>query len=263
MAVDPPSSRSPSTDLHRPTMPAAAPVVVAPAKLVMLGSGRSLAITEHGGEERLEIRSAGGDMVLSVRLTDAGPVFSLSGASFEITAARTLSLSAETLRFSALKDLTIESGGALTERAAGDAVRDVGGTDRTIARDVEVAAHPGGISLRANDDVDVVGERVRLNSDDPPMPRTWEEHRSRHALAAAVISQEALPSEPAATTPSSLHWYDSGPHKAPSGATAASEEDSSGGRRVQVLPPESLPNAEAGDGGTGSARPREPGGDGT
>ena len=40
-------------------------------------------------------------------------------------------------------------------------------------------ARPGGIELRANDDVRVTGERVLLNSDDPPMPLTWEEYEAR------------------------------------------------------------------------------------
>jgi len=198
-------SAPPTGDPQRATMPAMEPsyaallprpgnvAVVAPGPTVVsFGSGRSLAVTEQGGEERVEIRAAGGALLLSVRLTDEGPVFSLSGASFEIAAAKTLSLSAETLRVSALKDITIEAGGGLTERIAGDSTREVGGRDRVSARDVEVAAHPGGISLRANDDVDVVGERVRLNSDDPPMPVSWEEHRARHALPAKPASEEQL-----------------------------------------------------------------------
>jgi hypothetical protein len=190
MAAEHHSSMPPTGESQSPTLPAAKPGVPPPDKIVTLGSGRSLAITEEGGEERVEIRAAGGALLLAMRLTDAGPVFSLSGASFEIAAARTLTLRAETLCISASKDLTLEAGDTLHERAAGNATREIGGLDRTVARDVEVQAHPGGISLRANDDVDIVGERVRLNSDDPPMPQTWEEHRARHALLATAVPQD-------------------------------------------------------------------------
>lgn len=164
--------------------------------VVTFGSGRAITAMEKDGEERVEIRSSSGALLISMRLTDEGPVFSVSGASFEISAAKTMSLKAETLRLSATHDVTIEAGGALVERVAGDATREVGGLDRVSARDVEVAAKPGGISLRANDDVDIVGERVRLNSDDPPMPLTWEEHRARHALPVNEVSQEQPANQP-------------------------------------------------------------------
>lgn len=166
------------------TLPAITPDSALPSRpsVVRLGSGRSVVVTEGGGEERLEVRAATGEIVIAVRLTDEGPVFTMSGASIEIAAAKQLSLRAESVRVQAKADVSIEAGGDLHERVLGAAVREIGGLDRTKAAEMEVEVHPGGISLRANDDVDIVGERVRLNSDDPPMPESWEAHRARHAL---------------------------------------------------------------------------------
>jgi hypothetical protein len=194
--LSPPSSEgvTSETGLLRRTLPAIAPETQGPRPAVMhLRSGRSISVTEVGGEEQLEVRAAGGTVLLSMRLTDEGPVVSLSGASLSISAAKTLSLSAETLRLSASADISIEAGGALVQKSAGPALREIGGLDRTTAAEVEVDVHPGGISLRANDDVDIVGERVRLNSEDPPMPQTWEEHRARHALPVEATSAEPSP----------------------------------------------------------------------
>ena len=49
--------------------------------------------------------------------------------------------------------------------------------------------------LRANDDVAINGERVRLNSDDPPMPLTWEEFRARQAAPPGAMLEESGGSE--------------------------------------------------------------------
>jgi hypothetical protein len=124
--------------------------------------------------------------VVSVRLTDQGPVLSLAGASLEIAATKTLSLSCDTLRIQAAHDAAVEVGGSLHERVRGSVVREAGKSARTTACEVTLEASPGGVAIRANDDVDIVGERVRLNSEDPPMPLSWEEFRARQALSVRV-----------------------------------------------------------------------------
>ncbi|WP_437877335.1 hypothetical protein [Sorangium sp. So ce513] len=162
------------------------------ARVVSLASGRSIEIAEEGAEERIQIRAAAGQLLVSIRLTDEGPVLSLSGASLEIAAAKTLSLSCDTLRIQAAQDAAVEVGGSLHERVRGSVVREAGRSARTTAREVKVEASPGGVEIRANDDVDIVGERVRLNSEDPPMPLSWEEFRARQALAGRPVQPSAL-----------------------------------------------------------------------
>lgn len=157
-----------------------------------LTSGRSVEITESPAEDRIQFRSTRGEVILTVRLTDEGPVLSLSGASLEISASKNLALTCETLQVRATKDASIEVGGDLTERVAGNASRQVEGGSELAAREVKIMASPGGMALRANDDVAINGERVRLNSDDPPMPLTWEEYRARRegpAKPAALAEQ--------------------------------------------------------------------------
>src|SRR5689334_531464 len=131
-------------DIQRPTMPAITPdgpSTDRPPTVLKFGSGRSVVATENGGEEQIEIRASGGGVLLSMRLTADGPVLSLSAASVEIAAAKTLSLRAETLSIAAEKDLTIEAGGSLLQKVAGHAERQVGGTDRVRACDIEMTAH--------------------------------------------------------------------------------------------------------------------------
>jgi hypothetical protein len=177
---------------HDPPLPAAAQAALAPAprgapsshgRVVPLASGRSIEIAEEGAGDHIQVRSAEGQIVVSVRLTDQGPVLSLAGASLEIAATKTLSLSCDTLRIQAAHDAAVEVGGSLHERVRGSVVREAGKSARTTACEVTLEASPGGVAIRANDDVDIVGERVRLNSEDPPMPLSWEEFRARQALS--------------------------------------------------------------------------------
>jgi hypothetical protein len=178
-AKERPSDPDRKSDFPRQTMPAITPnlsIAERPA-IVKLISGRSVVVLQSAGEERVEVRAASGDLVLSLRLTDEGPVFSLAGAQFEIAAAKSLTLSADKIHLAARNDLILESGKTL--RAGG--------------RDVEIIGHPGEVAIRANDDVEITGERVRLNSDDPPMPQSFEEHRARHAVSFEPFSGPISP----------------------------------------------------------------------
>ena len=197
--------RSSDASLQRVTLPAAVPAATPPARpsAIRFASGRSISAVEADGEERIEVRGADGALVIALRLGADGPVLTVVGASIEIGAAKRLSLRAETMHLASAGDLTIEAGGGLFQRAGGSSVREIAGLDRSTAGEIEIDVHPGGISMRANDDVDIVGERVRLNSDDPPMPRTWEEHRARHALPAEVVAAGPADADPPAEeTPS-------------------------------------------------------------
>ncbi len=139
--------------------------------VVPLASGRRLEVEPTGAGDVIRIRAAEGQCVLTVTMTDAGPVLQLSGAAIEIASAGRLDLACEDLRVRAARSASIEVGGDLTERVAGTARRE--------ARSIDLEAAPGGVTVKANDDVRVNGERVLLNSDDPPMPLTWEEHQER------------------------------------------------------------------------------------
>ncbi len=148
-----------------------------------LPSGRSVEAASEGGEDTLRICAPGGTCVLTVQLTDAGPVLRFEGATLQVAATKRLELSCEELSVRASGGAAIEVGGDLAERVGGSARREVRGTATTAASRVDLEATPGGIDLRANDDVRVQGERVLLNSEDPPMPLTWDEYRARQAAA--------------------------------------------------------------------------------
>jgi len=131
-------------------------------------------------EERgaIEICAPSGPCLLEVTITPEGPRVRLSGAQIEIAAPERLTLATKHFELKAER-ADIDVAGELRERIGGDAIRTTKGTAALIGRDVRLKAPTGEVTIDANDDVDVRGERVRLNCEDPPMPQSWEEHDRR------------------------------------------------------------------------------------
>ncbi|MCC6556781.1 MAG: hypothetical protein IT372_27810 [Polyangiaceae bacterium] len=151
----------------------------APPRRLRFSSGRTVETRESAEGDHLRVRAATGEVVLTVLLTDAGPVLRFGAADLEVKAGA-LTLDCDTFQLRAREDACIEVGGDLVETIQGGATREVAGGASLSAEEVALTARTGNVDIRANDDVDVRGERIRLNCDDAPMPITWEEHVARH-----------------------------------------------------------------------------------
>lgn len=123
--------------------------------LATFRSGHELAVERDGENEALLIRAVDGDCVLRIEMTADGPVVRLQGSALEVTAATTLALRAEQLQIEATS------------------------ANIAVEHDLTLTSRKGGITVDASDDVDVSGERIRLNSPEHPMPLTWDEFRQR------------------------------------------------------------------------------------
>jgi hypothetical protein len=146
---------------------------------VVLPSGRAIEVSSEPDADVLRFRAPNGECVLTIHLTDAGPVVRVAAAALEVSVPKRLSIDCEEFHLRASGGAAIDVGGDLQERVGGSVHRVARGDAISEAQHVRVDARPGGIELRANDDVRVTGERVLLNSDDPPMPLTWDEYEAR------------------------------------------------------------------------------------
>jgi len=79
--------------------------------LGVLPSGRTFAVESTAGEERLEIRSAGGNVEISIALTDAGPVVRVNGASLQIKSTDEISVQCKKLNLQTEEELSIRTSG--------------------------------------------------------------------------------------------------------------------------------------------------------
>lgn len=119
--------------------------------LVTLRGGYRIETAESAEDSRLDVYAPAGGIILRMRLLPEGPVLEVEGVSLNVTTRGDLRLSAERLLLSARGDAEIACGGNLTLRA-----------------------ETGDVRIKANDDVRLDGERIALNSPDPP----WGPHVS-------------------------------------------------------------------------------------
>ncbi len=82
-------------------------------KSVRLDSGHQVLVHSENNEERIEITEPEGDVVVTVRMTDQGPVVSVSGAHLELKSTETISLEARKIKLKAEEEAVVESNGSL------------------------------------------------------------------------------------------------------------------------------------------------------
>lgn len=129
-----------------------------------LASGRVIeARAEGSGEDRVTIRSPTGEVELEVRMTARGPVLRFRAADLELASAGKVEVSCDRFHVQAKSAIVEETGGDLRQRVGGNADIKVRGRLRAAARETQIAAKRGNVQIEANDDVEIVGERVKLN----------------------------------------------------------------------------------------------------
>jgi hypothetical protein len=121
---------------------------------------------ELAGRNRLEIRrgrteddlrlvAPGGALTLSITVTDAGAVLRVEGAALLVQSSGAVAIDAASV--------TIRGRDAVTLVSGGDAHIVAAGHLNAEADSIGVHATVGDVEVRANDDVRLDGERVRMN----------------------------------------------------------------------------------------------------
>lgn len=82
-------------------------------KRLQLDSGRQIVVSSADQGELIRIVEPKGEISLTVRLTDAGPVFTVQGACLEIKSTETLSLEAKKIKIHAREETAIDSDGEM------------------------------------------------------------------------------------------------------------------------------------------------------
>jgi hypothetical protein len=82
-------------------------------KRMLLDSGRQIIVDPSEKEELIHIVEPKGDIVMSVRMTDAGPVVTVRGAHLEIKSTETITLEAKKIKICAEENASVKSKGSL------------------------------------------------------------------------------------------------------------------------------------------------------
>jgi hypothetical protein len=113
-----------------------------------------LVIERHGTGGLLKLIAPDGTLPLEISITNEGAVLRL-GRGLAVSVNGPLTLNADALSIHAREGIDLKSDGALALRAAGDIL--VEGDGQTIV------ARRGNVDVRANDDVTLKGERIKMN----------------------------------------------------------------------------------------------------
>ncbi|KYF48085.1 hypothetical protein BE04_42445 [Sorangium cellulosum] len=124
-------------------------------EIVELTGRQRLVVVRQPDGDVVRFLSPSGAITLSVSLTEDGPVLRFEGASLVLQAAGSLAIEAEQLQLHGRAGVSLSTDGDLTLQAAGDL--------HSEARIQNVTATLGDVNVRANDDVKLSGERVRVN----------------------------------------------------------------------------------------------------
>lgn len=132
---------------------------------VPMGPGRTLDVVPGPEGACLRLRSSvpGEAMEIELRFEAGATTVRLRAPVVEIATSGTILAECEDFRVKARHSIELRSEGTIHQCAAGG--------HRTEAEHVTVDASPGAVRLRANDDVQLLGELILLNCDrTPPMP---------------------------------------------------------------------------------------------
>jgi hypothetical protein len=109
------------------------------------------------------VRDPKGRLEVAIRFTAAGPVLDLEAVGLIIRSDSEVMVDCQRFRVHARDRLSLESGGTLVERAAGDHRTEVGGHLEARARSVGIHAEQGSVDIEAAADARVVGDRLLFN----------------------------------------------------------------------------------------------------
>lgn len=108
-------------------------------KNLELDSGRQVLVHSDEKGEVLEIVEREGEVVMTVRLTDEGPIVSVQGARLELKSTESIALEAKKVKIEAQEEAVVKSEGSL----------DIGSSKK--------------MGIRSEDDIRVVGKMIYLN----------------------------------------------------------------------------------------------------
>lgn len=131
--------------------------------VVEFRTGNTLVIDKERNELRLLNRDQKVQLIISVNNDEL--MLTINAQQLNINAANEINLSAKKINIEAAEQVNIKSGGNLVQQIEKDSLTEVGGNNKMIAAVQKITASLGNIELKANDDVRLNGERVKLNCD--------------------------------------------------------------------------------------------------
>jgi hypothetical protein len=128
----------------------------AAVQTISLIDRHSLEISRSATDNVLRIVSPDGRTGVTVTVTAQGITLSITGGDLTLQTSGALAIDAERVALHGRNGVAITSGGDLSLQVAGDI--------HSEARIQNIKARLGNVNIKANDDVKLTGERIKLNA---------------------------------------------------------------------------------------------------
>jgi uncharacterized protein (DUF2345 family) len=132
--------------------------------LIKFSSGHTLAVDNITSEIKLLDKNQTLQLVIS--FNDERLTVNVNASELNISAAEELNLTSKKINIEASEHINIKSKGNLVQQTGKDCLTETAGTNKNIAKIQKLTANLGNVEIKANDDVKLDGESVKLNSDE-------------------------------------------------------------------------------------------------
>jgi len=131
-----------------------------------LKKGHTLAILQNEEADVVQVRNAQGIPLFTIEVSEQGTNLIVSAENIQVNAKKDLSFTAENVSIKSRNETKMECGGNLIHKIMGNATTSIEGDNVQEAKTQLVKANLGDVKIKANDDVKLNGERVKLNCDE-------------------------------------------------------------------------------------------------
>jgi phage gp45-like len=116
-------------------------------------------------KEEVKLIDRNNQLQMTIGFAKIGLVININAAKININAVEELNLSGKKVNITATDQLKIQTAGNLVQQIDKDSLTEVGGSNKMKAKVQQITATLGDVSIKANDDIVLNGERVKLNCD--------------------------------------------------------------------------------------------------
>ena len=131
---------------------------------VIMPSGRVVEIATAPSES-IRVSGRHGDVELAIQFTDDGPVLKFNTADIDLASTGQVSIDCQDFEVKAKKHVSIQAGGDINTHADGNCYMTVKRVFELLADSLDLEAENGDASVKANDIVHMLGEKILLNSE--------------------------------------------------------------------------------------------------
>jgi len=130
-----------------------------------LKSGHELTVSENPESDIILIKNTKGIILFSLEINGQGTTLHIDSENISINALKNITLSAENINIESKKNTFIKSEGDFQQYVKGNKTSETQGNSIDTAKTQHIKAFLGDVKLKANDDIKLNGERVKLNCD--------------------------------------------------------------------------------------------------